>query len=214
MIPISNRFALPLLILLLAAAVPVWMNSGSDRYRDDCADPLAFEQMRDIPHIRGVSQYPEQLNSSRIEWTQGYLVEPDESDTLFGVRVVRTFDPYDMLVKPKRILQQPFLPDIEEVKTMSTPRGEMSVHFGFKVAGRYSEGVAYAFLYRDEPVRSVFWTLLRSAFRPFLGPTRPIATVLLYRAPGVRQPDEMVSDGLESMRTVADHYWATCYPDA
>ena len=52
------------------------------------------------------------------------------------------------------------------------------------------------------------------SFRPFLGPTRPIATVLLYRAPGVRQPGEMVSEGLGSMRAVADHYWATCYPDA
>lgn len=213
MTPISDRFALPLLILLLLVAASVFLNSGRERFVDDCADPEAFEQVGVVPGTWRVANQEARKNDTRIQWTEAFALNKTPRDPRFVIRIVRSFVPYYLLSRPKSVMARRFSPDRETVEELETPWGDIPVHFDLRLQGSQVEVVAYLFFYRDTVVRNVFWELVRSAFDPFLGPTRPMAIVLIHGSGPVSKRVELKDEALSWLGGLAEHYWATCHPD-
>lgn len=213
MTPISDRFALPLLILLLAVAIPVWMNSGTARYQDDCVDPEAFHQIGSVPGTWRVTDREPRQNETRIQWTEAFALKKTERDPQFSVHVVRSYNPYYLFSKPKSVMPRRFSPDREATKDLATPWGDLPVHFDLRLQGSRIEVVAYAFFYRDRVIRNVFWGLVRSALDPLLGPTRPLTIALIHGSAPISKQVELQNRALSWFEGMAEHYWSTCHPD-
>ncbi len=73
MTPLSSRYALPLLILLTLAVVPVGIHSYIGVRADDCANPEAVREVSEVARSRLGREHPERYQLGRFQWTEGFV---------------------------------------------------------------------------------------------------------------------------------------------
>ena len=212
MTPISGRYGIAVLLLVLLAWIPVTFLAGPGRDRDDCLRPDRFWDLARVPGTLEVHQRVDRLSETRIQWSEGSAVPMLTRGARFAYRVVRTFDPYYMLGRPTAVLPRGFAEDWDRMEVLETAQGELPVRLLFKGHGSHVELIAYAFFYEGKPVRSPFISLLRSALSSFLGGRHPLTVVMVQgRAPSSEQ-GLIADEALDWIEGVRGHYAAACNP--
>ncbi len=213
MTPISNRYGSILLVLFVAACGASWWSSGEDYREDDCTSPDVFRSLQLLEGTRNVKQRPEFTTGPRIQWTQGEVDRRSKRGTLsMTFRVLRTFDPYFLLVRPKALMPRGFSADWERVADVRSVGPDSPIRILFKAQGPEVGLIAYTYFYRGESVIGPFMAVFEAALRSFLEKTRPISVALVYGTAPKSEVALLEADAVAFLEAVRDHYRAACGP--
>jgi len=212
MTAISGRYGLAILGLLIATCVAVWWASADDWREDDCARPDAFRALEFLADTWGVKQRPDLAVGHRIQWTDGFAVRQDTGEPRFTFRVVRTFDPYYLFVRPKGLMPRGFAADWARVEGVPNSDGESSVQLLFKERGSEIDLIAYVYFYRGVAVRQPFFEALVSGLKSFLQKTRPVTIVLLYGSAPKSEAAALETEAIRWLESVSALYRDSCQP--
>ena len=213
MIPLSTRYLLPLLALLVLAAIPVTIHGVGVLRSDDCRDPEALQATERIPGS--------QPDPSAREWTATPLVQWSVGEVRIGpggrpglrYRIVRSYDASDLYDHPLKFLKQPFDPDRtafswREAKGERLPVYVASLHR----RGRWVQLAIYMFVAGSGPVASPLRTELESTLPQLLSGSRP-STLLMVSGFAPRQRRQEVEEtAVDWLASALAYYREVCLP--
>ena len=213
MIPISNRYGWILLALFVVACGVSWWSSAEDYREDDCVSPDVFRSLHLVEGTRGVEQRPEFATGPRIQWTEGEVDRRSKRGTVsMTFRVLRTFDPYYLLVRPKALMPRGFAADWERVADVRRADRDSPVRILFKDRGPDVGLIAYTYFYRGRAVSGPFLAVFEAAVLSFLEKTRPITVALVYGTAPKSEVGLLEADAIDWLDAVRDHYRVACGP--
>lgn len=212
MTPISRRFGAILLVLFVSAYGAVWWGSAAGWREDDCAKPEAFKDFGRVGAAWGIHERLDFVTDTRIQWTDGKVGRSARGEPKLTFRVIRTFDPYYLLVRPKALMPRGFLAEWDSVRDLNNADEGFPARLLFKERGSEVDFIAYLYFYRGAAVSHPFGRFLEAAFFSFLDKTRPISIVLIYGAAQKSQASALKAEAIEWLNFAHQHYEATCQP--
>ena len=212
MTPLSNRYALPLLALLLLALVPVAIHSYGDFRTDDCADPAALADLSRMGQVLDVQENVGRRTGSRIQWTDGVFAPVPPGLPRMRFRVVRSVEPSDFYMRPVRFLESMPFPPEPRIRWIDAGSQKLPVQFVYRYVSGAGRVAAYMFVYDARPVVHPFPASLANAIPDLLSGTRPVTFFLIYGAAPQRRLPELEEKALEWMAAAWSYYDRVCSP--
>jgi hypothetical protein len=130
------------------------------------------------------------------------------------VSIYRAFGLPNRLLEPAAGLPGRREPDDVESKILSTPHGDLPVHYAFEHRGRSIWVTAYFMAYRLEGIRSPLWTRLRHGPASVLGASWPITAVAIAGRMNPATRDQRLARMDAWLLEAWGHYQAVCGPAA
>lgn len=166
MTPVSDRFALPLTLLLLAAALPILAVEARPRHRDPCLSPEALRVASSIPGAVWGGERMEERSERVVQWSIGTvrtgLPEPLEFHVIRGYREPRLY------MRPIALMDLRMEPERHEVLHLPVGGGTLPVHLVRDDTLHPGRFALYLFAYGTEPVEHPFVAQLGGAFDDLL----------------------------------------------
>lgn len=212
MTAISGRYGFAILGLLIATCAVVWWTSADTWRQDDCAHPEAFRALEFVGDTWQVKQRPDFVAGNRIQWTEGFAGRRGTGEPRFTFRVIRTFDPYYLLVRPKGLMPRGFAADWARVEEVPNLYGESPIQLLFKERGSKIELIAYVYFYQGAAVRRPFFEVFASGLKSFLQKTRPVTVVLVYGSAPKSEMGALETAAITWLESVREHYRDSCHP--
>lgn len=156
MTPLSTRYAVPLLVLLALALVPVMFHSYRTSHYEDCANPGALLEPRE-----GTIE----LEGSRV--------------LQLHFRIYRSFEPKYLYMRPAANLAERFRTDGRKLKWIDAGDEKLPVYMLYEHSGRAIRLAAYTFVYNSRPVAHPFVAQLTSSLTQLFEGTRPLTLFLI-----------------------------------
>ncbi len=212
MIPLSTRYLVALLVLLVLAAIPVTIHGMGVLRSDDCRDPEALQATERIPGSRPYPNARKWIATPLVQWSVGGVRNGSGGATELDYRIVRSYDASDLYNYPLKFVEQPFDPDRTEFAWRDAKGERLPVY----VATLHRHGsvqlAVYMFVARAGPVASPLRMELESALPQLIFGSRP-STLLMVSgivSSGWRQEiEEVAVDWLGSALT---YYREVCQP--
>jgi hypothetical protein len=177
-IPISGRFAPPLLLLLCLAAIPIVRHTYLGDSRDDCADPQA---LYDAIRIEGVAEAREierlhrgarfQVTLGRLEKQPGRIPPP-------RFYILRSFSPSEFYMQPTYHLRGMFEADRYELEWIDAGEGPIPIQWQMGYTEGRSRAVGLVYVFGSRPVENPFRAQLHTVLDQLLHGTRPLTLFL------------------------------------
>lgn len=202
MIPLSPRYAVPLLGLALFVAMPAWLHASRRLEVDDCRDPEAFARMDDIPATR-IEEGRRSPRVHLLEQTGGIVVGPDRRRP-FHFAVLRSFDPVQLYLQPVTHFEA----DERSLAWMEGGGARLPYHWLIDRSKSPPRFAAYVFLYNGEPVASPLAALFADVPGRLLSRTPPL-TLALVRG-DVTPGDAARATAEDWLLRLWTHYRDTC----
>ena len=95
------------------------------------------------------------------------------------VAIQRSFGLSNRLLQPAAALPGRREPDDVESKILSTPHGDLPIHYAYERRGRSTRVTAYFMTYRLQGIRSALWTRVRHGPASVFGGSWPIRLVAI-----------------------------------
>jgi len=198
-IPISPRYALPLLGLLLLALIPAVIQQLNPRRIDSCKMPEALKATSLIPGAQARGERLEKRNRNVIQWSEGEIeVEVEMKPGRrrrpeLGFQIIRTYDARPIYERPVSLVEGAPEPEQHFIRQQQTAAGTVPIHVVVDKTGRQGRVIAYLFVYDDEPVAMPFWSQAKNVFRELVTGARPL-TLFLVDAKAAGRPTQAVAD--------------------
>jgi exosortase len=181
--PVSDRFAIPILVLSAVALVPVVMHSVLHLQRDECANPQAL-----VPEMPAGSFSPERdaeiRNNIHVhQWREGRLPASGAAPEI-RFAVVRSYDPKQLYYRGTRRIWKDVEIGGDSPDWLETDDGKLPIVRSRVRGAEHSEtsGIIEALLvYDGKPVRNGLLAQLLAAPRQVLTGSRPM-TIFAVRA--------------------------------
>ena len=237
---LSPRYAWPLLVVLLVAAVPMVAGTLMPRRVDDCADPVAMQRLAEAGWAGEVTERPERHRSGHVQWTEGTVAtRPGSEDAAnfsggarrpgtgrkgwfrggasaeapsLSVRVVRSFNPFYLRQRATTALGVQLVPDDREVRRVSTPFGDLVIHVLRKYAASESQVVAYTYIFDGKSVEMPILAEAAALPSTLLQGAQPVTLLLASasRHHGYLEPS--VVEALAWLGDAWSYYETVCQP--
>jgi len=172
---LSPRFALPVIILMLAAALPVWLHFVSAPTRDDCADPRAFFG---AGRIGGADVVPLGRRGRRYQGVEAAF--RGASGGKLRLRVLRTYDPSPLLASPFRVGFAPglyLLPG--ELRQLTAGEHALPVRWHATETQGAVAFEAYGYVHGGIPSSNPLGSGLRLAWEQLIHGARPVTVLIV-----------------------------------
>lgn len=188
MIVLSSRFAIVIVVLLLASAIPVWIHRIEAPRYDDCGNPDAFFR---APRIGdAVMRKPEPRSHTSIS-VEGRIF----AGTPSPVRVLafRTDEPSRMYASPMSFGFDSMAYIIpRDVRWLDVDGGEMPVHWSqYEMQGK-AHVEAYAYVQGGRPIRHPLESNLRLAVSGLFEGARPLTVLIASASAPVQEEPALV----------------------
>lgn len=209
MTPLSPRLAVPLLVLALAAAVPVWTHALAAPRADDCADPAALLDTGAIPGAGAGADEPHE-REWLDHWRTGELA-PTRSDLPPPrYELLRSHAPAILYEGIVAFLPKEFVEDERRVLRVPADGGSVPVHVLYDHGTRILKYVAYVYVYDARPQESPALAHLASAVSELLSGARSLSVYMVSGlAPGGVDGPE-VRAAAAWLAGATGHYRAVC----
>ena len=178
MTPISSRYAPHLLVLLLLAAIPVYLNTSGRGYVDDCHDP---EGLRDLAAWGTTDPLEEQWQrrgTRRIQWSEGRLVVDEEAGSELTVAVLRSFRPLTLYLRPMRFYR--FDPETMDVQWVDAGSDSLPIHVVTSANQRPIRFAEYLVVYDSKALTHPFAYQLTTAIPELFRGRPPVTMFIVY----------------------------------
>ena len=237
---LSPRYAWPLLVVLLVAAVPMVAGTLMPRRVDDCADPAAMQRLAEAGWVGEVTERPERHGSGHVQWTEGFMEpRPGSKDAAnlsggarrpgagrkwwsrggpsaeapsLSVRVVRSFNPFYLRQRATTALGVQLVPDDHEVRRVSTPFGDLVVHVLRKYAASKAQMVAYTYIFDGKSVEMPILDELAALPSTLLQGAQPVTLLLATASRDHGYLEPAVAEGVAWLGDTWGYYQAVCNP--
>lgn len=184
MTPLSKRFALAALAVLVVAFAAATVGARATHHRDGCSDPSALAAPTHFDGLRPFERDASRESTTRPLWSQGRITLDVRNAPEFDVLVVRSYDPISLYLATENLLPMRAEPDKGVSEEVHTDAGLVPVRFLYAMSRNSAlwrtEFLAYVFVYDDEPVASPFLAQMASAVPDLVNGRRPM-TLLLVR---------------------------------
>ena len=174
MTPLSARFALPLVALLLLASIPVALHVDTDRRRDDCADPAALRALPPPPGASGWSESPDEYENGVFQWTEALDLADAAGPDPLRFRLVRSVEPASLALMPQAYLGAQNQDYARWVEWVEAGGQRIPVHVRRAEKGGLVRIMAYLFVYAGRPVEHPIRANLASALDGLVGGAQPL----------------------------------------
>ena len=184
MIPLSSRLALPALVILLMAAIPIWTLSGNRS--SDCRDPEALTTA--IP-------------------------DRDEAITYMTGAIIQSFSPYELYGRPRsQDFAANYPDDTVVMRDVRVDGITLPVHWSAATTPGEVWVRAYYYVHAGEPVPHPFRSGLALAPRQLIEGTLPVTVVVVDGSSDMLK-GHLVEPAVEDwIRKSWRHYKASCLP--
>ncbi|MBW2419906.1 MAG: hypothetical protein JRH19_15285 [Deltaproteobacteria bacterium] len=209
MTPISGRYLVPLVALLVLALIPVATRHVGGNRGDACASPAALYEVSDIPKSQFQRPHPDAgVNvPSWIQWTQGRMRPSSVPGVTLRFDLIRAYSALDLHIWAHNTLTPDFY--VEPADLVPVDAGGDTL----PVLIRRNRGVGFgAMLFIDagRPTANPVAASLQRALRHPLGPLLP-STIFFIRTPALLGMDEATEDeALRWIRNAWLFYQANC----
>jgi hypothetical protein len=212
-IPLSTRYLVALLFLLVLAAIPVTIHGMGVLRSDDCRDPEALQATERIPGSRPYPNARKWTATPLVQWSVGGVRNGPGGATELDYRIVRSYDAGDLYSFPLKFLNQPFDPDRTEFSWRETRGERLPVY----VASSHRRGwwvqlAIYVFIAGSEPVASPLRTELESALPQLLSGSRPSTLMMVSGIAPRRRRQEIEAAAIDWLASAVTHYREVCLP--
>lgn len=207
MTAVSNRFTLPLAILLLLSAVPVVEALVAPNYLEDCANPaMLFDPRLIDENSIDVEHYTARYH--RGEGVTGTIEPSLRRDAPLHFQISRAYGLPNQLLHPTA--PGDMEPDRHEIDWIEVDGEKIPVHMVFQTVDRGMRFAAYLYGYGERPITGPFLTRLREAPREIVSGARPITLLSISGTTGRLYRRETERRAQDWIVAAWKHYQASC----
>ena len=205
----STTYALPLLVLLLLAAIPIWLHVLRGDGPDDCADPQKLFDVAGIPRSRLTVERAH--NQGFVQRSEGLAPGPREA-TDIKFRIFRSYDRQDLILNPVRSLPDSYQIAMHpsELHWVDVGGERLPVYLQNVASMADMRVVAYFFVYRSRPLAHPFRAQLASALPSLLSGSPPLTLVSATTLGTRRDAQSLESAVLAWMGHAWEWYRSVC----
>jgi len=181
--PLSDRYALALLLLFAVALVPVTVHSYLHVRSDDCANPQALVPEMSPGNVTAEREAMLRNNFDLYQWREGRLPAAGDSPEL-QFTVIRSYDPKELYYRGTRRVWPDVEPGGDTHEWLESEDAKLPiVRSRLETDGRRQDTsvIAALVVYEGEPVENGWLAQLRAAPRQTLTGSRPM-TLFAIRA--------------------------------
>jgi hypothetical protein len=212
MIQVSRRYALALIAMGIAAAVPVLLHTLGRFDRDDCAAPAALraallgDESPSVTHEGG--DLP-----GLVQWIEGTVAWGNPPRSPLSFVLARTTD-------PTRLTRRPYRPVVDELEAIQGELrwvedgqgGRLPIRWTLDYAGRKARFASYFFAYQGRPVSRPLLALAESAPVSLLNGARPLTLLVVGGSVPTRDVEEAREAADAWLLDAWRNYQRACYP--
>ncbi len=210
MIPISKRYGLPLLALLVAVALPVGFLNLAPRRIDDCIDPGAFFDLERIDERFTSTLEKPEGEASRPNHARARIEPPTPRSAELQIVARLDYGLSGRYQHPASTILSRLEPDRSELRWVESGGDRIPIHLDYQQIDAGVRFAAYFFAHAGKPVVGPFRTRIRSAPRELLRGTRPILMVVVSGTSGLLTLHDTERRATEALATVWSHYQEMC----
>jgi hypothetical protein len=209
---VSTRFAVPMLVLLLIALIPVAIYSTVTPSVDDCSQPEALLRVSEISSsTRLMDDMPGHLwlikDRDFIQRIQGYA-GGDNDASAFEFIIMRVYGLPTPFVHPTTFLRQRLEANLQRSEQLQVGSDQLPIHIDIQ-GDRFA---AYFFIYDARPVKSPLVARLSGALQELVRGRRPLTSVLIVGEIRGRRPGYLPDEARDWLAAAWGHYRRVCAP--
>ena len=210
MTPLSTRFAVPALALLLAAAAPVWVRALAEPAGDECGDSLSLDAVLALPGTVAARNLAPGAPPDRSHWIEGEIAAPAGDVSPLRFRFVRTSEPALLYFEPLSFFSRNAAPDaLRGIRWLDAGAERLPVHWRYDTVGEVYV-IEYLLAQDGRPVRHPLLAGLATAAAHVWRGARPVTLLLVdgVGPPGRRDAIERAAEAW--LLTAWQRYSAGC----
>lgn len=207
MIPLSSRYAAPLLGLLALALVPITAAELRPRFVDPCLDPRALRSVERISGAKPLSERSSETSADVIQWSTGEI----EGPLRLEYQVVRSYrSGVRFYQSPVSSLAESLEAEDRFVRHIETPVGTLPVWIIHDFTKGNARLAAYYFIFDREPVRQPLPRVLATSVRQLFLGSAPVTLFLVTGRASREGLDSLEERAIQWLADSWEHYVAAC----
>jgi len=211
----SLRYLLPALAMLAVTAGLVGWSELRPRHADPCRDAHSLRRPQAIPGTGSVRERVEELSQTRIQWSEGLVLDASGEPTPLRFHLIRDYNARRFFIRPFAVaVDQTLEPEAARSRWLETDAGRIQVHRVLDNTTQITQGArlvaSYPFLYGNRPVSSPMGSKLWNALPELVRASPPVTMLLVAGALPSRQAEAYLERSDAWLRDAVERYLAVC----